>query len=53
MYHLRPLFILDRIYILLYTGCPPGAMFSRCALCLFNMKYLFIERDFRRLLRTI
>jgi hypothetical protein len=31
-----PLFILDRIYTLLHTGCPPGAMFSRCAPCLFN-----------------
>jgi hypothetical protein len=31
-----PLFILDRIYTLLHSGCPPGAMFSRCAPCLFN-----------------
>jgi hypothetical protein len=34
------LFILDRIYTLLHTGCPPDAMFSRCASCLFNSNYL-------------
>jgi hypothetical protein len=39
VHHLRPLFILDRIHTLLHTGCPPGAMFSRCAPCLFNKSH--------------
>jgi hypothetical protein len=48
VYHLRPLFILDRIYTLLHTGSP-GAMFSRCATCLFNNS----DSKFRGLFYTV
>ncbi len=34
--------VLDRIHTLLHTGDPPGAMFSRCALCLSNIIFVLI-----------
>jgi hypothetical protein len=48
VYHLRPLFILDRIYTLLHTGCSPGAMFSRCAPCLFQQNLLKEESRLKK-----